>query len=298
MRMHLLLCLVLSAMPLLSACNNTFIGPGRDGAAQTPPQDQLTETNGQNLATKPPECNKLFTVSGRAAKPAVDCETPINYQDVYQRAQEMTQAQLNELTCPATCSPLTSVETARIWNCIRPNPARPAIAASTVERTALCPEPEGKTLPAAQPAPAAGDFTASHGTLQDLSKQPGIITDIADGTQVNCPGRRIIRVDHQDISPKICRRARFDYQPYVVRATSVAEQEWNSFTCAPGCTKTAPFSTLRRQWRCNPDEPNKNVVEIRLWYEVECKQAAGGDNHGGGGGGNNGHNNHGKNEGH
>ncbi|MGB4107561.1 MAG: hypothetical protein WBK55_07175 [Alphaproteobacteria bacterium] len=270
MRIYKILFFVIAVTPFLSACNG-FVGRGQDGAVQEPRENQVTETNGENLPKKPPECGKTFIVSGRAAKGVVDCEK-VNYQDVYQRAKDMTQAQLNELTCPANCSPLKFAETARIWNCVRPDDNAPPMATSTVEQTALCPPAEGgPVLPPPLPPVPANDFTDDKGVIQDLTMQPGIIEDAADGAQVNCPSTRIVRVDHQDISPKTCRRTRFDYEPYVLRATSVAEQEWNSFTCAPGCTKVTPFSTLRRRWGCSREDNHDNLVEVQIWYSVQCK---------------------------
>lgn len=270
MSIHKILFFIIAIAPFLSACNG-FTGRGQDGAAQEPRENQITETNGQNLPVKPPECGKTFIVSGRAAKGVVNCEK-VNYQDVYQRAKDMTQAQLSELVCPANCAPLKSAETARIWNCVRPDDNAPPIAVSTVEQTALCPLAEaGSALPPALPPVPANDFADAKGVLQDLTKQPGIIEDASDGAQVNCPGRRVVRVDHQDISPKTCRRTRFDYGPYVLRATAVAEEEWKSFACGPGCVKTAPFSTLQRKWGCSREDNHDNLVEVQIWYAVECK---------------------------
>lgn len=266
--------LFLSCFLILAAgCQkNGFIGRGGDGAVRSPNPDQITEMNGQNLAPAQAQCGTLFTVSGRAAKGVLNCQNVGGYQDIYQRAQQMAQAQLSAVNCPATCAPLQSVESARIWNCVRSDPNTPAIAISTVERTALCPQQGGTPLPADLGTPPAASLNAPQGTLADLSQQPGIIHDASPGSEVACPGRRVVRVDYQDMAPQTCRKARFDYQPYVERATALAEEEWKRFTCAQGCTKAAPFTTVRRQWRCNRKEPSGSLVEARLWYEVNCQQ--------------------------
>ncbi|MGR9099766.1 MAG: hypothetical protein ACU826_04290 [Gammaproteobacteria bacterium] len=269
--------LIVAFVTLLVACqDDTFVGRGGEGVQRRPVHDQITETNGQNLAAKPPACNTLFIVSGRAAEGVVNCQN-VNYQGIYQRAGQMAQVQLAELTCPQNCAPMQSVESARVWSCVRPNPNQPAIAAATVEKTALCPVQGGVTLPPPLGPLPAGALTAPQGNLSSLSMQPGLTEDFSPGSTVSCPGRRIIRLDHEDRSPNTCRRARFDFTAYVQRATSLAEEEWKTFACAQGCTKKQPFSHIKRQWRCNRRDPNDNLVDVRLWYGVECLRPQTGD---------------------
>jgi hypothetical protein len=93
---------------------------------------------------------------------------------------------------------------------------------------------------------------------------------------VACGSSRRISFNHERVvDDRAC--ASFDLESIRDGARDQARQEWERYSCAPGCAKQ-PFAPLLERWRCSegPDRDANEVpdvanVTVDVSFEVACR---------------------------
>jgi hypothetical protein len=249
-----------------------YDNPGSEGTLPTgAPAVSVTCTSKAAPATTEVRCNERYKIHVQVTQPVESC-SGYNFTNLYQRARDLAEARMGQLTCPQgqACTVKHAYYTLWRWDCSN-NIARVRTKASVLclNATDAAPQSIGngasldKTQPANQRATGEGGGFPPGDDGELIEDSTGAV---GPAWSMSCPSTTLLRLIYKEKEPVGIAPENHGntYQGFVERAEAKARMIHGLYACATGCSKR-PYRALHTSWAYV--HPN---VEVTIHFQVEC----------------------------
>jgi hypothetical protein len=221
------------------------------------------------------KCGTIYTIFSDALVNVPTCDG-INFKTLYERVLATAMARVNQLKCPAQCSPLKHWIMSREWKCNAMVNAAQAYV--SVRVGVLCPEP-GQPVPMGLGSPLESSFAQKPHSESDVNPSgapdPGIHETIQEAMAyakaaepMDCPGEQFLELVMKTDVPECGQNMKSFADEAEARAKWVHD---SVLQCKPGCKKNK-YATIWLSWKCIT-KLNQSYVEIRLHWGFRCDKS-------------------------